>query len=145
MEEVVRPKYEHIAKDTENILEHLDVQFGKTITMISEHGKKWHQKIDLIVTELNAKLHEIKSEQVYAMRKHLSHIKNSILAIEDAIVKNKGTLSSNEVIKTLNCQNKFSLFNKLPETLKIQSPIFSEGSIQLEEVGACLDHCKLFR
>lgn len=144
LEEVVRPKYEHIAKDTENILEHLDVQFGKTFTMISEHGKKWHQKIDLIVTELNAKLHEIKNEQVYAMRKHLSHIKNSIVAIEDAIVKNKGTLSSNEVIKTLNCQNKFSLFNKLPETLKIQSPIFSEGSIQLEEVGPLFGSLQTF-
>lgn len=78
------------------------------------------------------------------MRKHLSHIKNSILAIEDAIVKNKGTLSSNEVIKTLNCQNKFSLFNKLPETLKIQSPIFSEGSIQLEEVGALFGSLQTF-
>lgn len=30
--------------------------------MIFEYGKKWYQKIDLIVIELNVKLYEIKNE-----------------------------------------------------------------------------------
>lgn len=37
------------------------------------------------------------------MRKYLSYIKNLILVIEDVIVKNKGILSFNEVIKIFNC------------------------------------------
>lgn len=37
------------------------------------------------------------------MRKYLSYIKNLILDIEDVIVKNKGILSFNEVIKIFYC------------------------------------------
>lgn len=37
------------------------------------------------------------------MRKYLLYIKNLILVIEDVIVKNKGILSFNEVIKIFNC------------------------------------------
>lgn len=135
LEDVVCPKYENIAQDIENELKNLESEFKRITTMVFEHGKEWHRRIDLLVSRLKTEINAIRENQIYALRKQLSHVKNKIIAINDAIDENNGALSSKEVIRTLDCKIKFTNFNQLPPALYIQSPIFSTRSITDEEVS----------
>ena len=144
LEEVVNPKYEKIVKAVESELKNLDEEYGKIIKTISDHGDDWHTKINLIVSKLKAKVDEVYGDQVYTLKKHLSHINNQILAIDDAITENKKTLHSNEVMKTLCCQKKLPKFTKLPPRIQLQSPIFTTGTVTDTDIGQLFGSLQTF-
>lgn len=135
LERLLFSTFRTISNTVENQIAHLDGDYNKITTAISQQGEEWHKEVDNVITIMIGKINEIKSKHSSILEKKLNEVKQKKTLIQERLKLLNELCESNAVSSVIKYTSQIGDCCQIPTNVCVSHPIFSPKTIDREQIA----------